>query len=167
MQAKKNKCNSSPFWYNPVTGQSYPAGSSLPKHQKDKLQFWDSILEFKVYAELCKIFPSRIIHRQVRIDILPSNLIFPELSWKIDFFIQPASIEPILIEAKGAWLKFDTGAENDFCKILRLLSLQRPDLFKRLLVVSDKRWKLGSTKIMTLPIKELARIFKNEYSDNE
>ncbi|WP_375501667.1 hypothetical protein [uncultured Nostoc sp.] len=68
--------------------------------EKEGLQFWDSILEFKVYGELCKKYGAENIKRQYQLEILPKNFLFPALTWNIDFMVKTKNLV-VFYEVKG------------------------------------------------------------------
>lgn len=106
---RKSRCNNKPFWVNPATGEIIPAGSTLTTAQKNKFEFWDSVLEFRAYNELCKKYGEQNIKRQHKIEILPSNFLFPALTWNIDFLVETKSLV-IFYEVKGRWILSDKEA---------------------------------------------------------
>ncbi|MDZ7968746.1 MAG: hypothetical protein RM368_27975 [Nostoc sp. DedSLP03] len=158
---KKSKCNNKPFWINPATGETFLAGSPLTTAQKKKLQFWDSILEFKVYGELCKKYGAENVKRQHTIEILPANFLFPALTWNIDFMVETSNLT-VFYEVKGRWILADKEALSNFCKLLRIFQRTLPGRFQELRIISDKRWKIGTANIYTIPFAEIKEL-KDEY----
>lgn len=155
------KFSNSPFWYDPIMGQSYQVKNDVPIFQKDRVEYWDSVLEFNVYEKLTGIFPIGSIHRQQVLSILPKNEFFPKWTWKIDFIVDCSPKEPIYIEAKGAWL-CSSPESKIFWRMLRTLEIIQPKVFQRLIIVGNiARWYIPSTKIVVYPFEELDELIKN------
>ncbi len=151
---KNSKVSSNPFWYNIRTGEAIPSGTKLTPEQRKDYEYFDSVLEFKVYCALVKKYGYKSISRQVEIELLPKDDCFPDLSWKVDFrVVTPTQI--LLIEAKGEWLLHDNYALADFRKTLRLLRMKYPVLFQGLQLVGDKAWSLPGSQLKVIPFDEL------------
>lgn len=146
-----NKYGAKPFWWNPVTGAK--VDSKLHEH----CIYWDSILEFNVYCELRKLYPATAIFRQHPIFVKPASAHYPERVWACDFRVQTAPAEHLNIEVKGAWILKDSAALSDFTKTLQFLDLHNPPDYNRLIIVSDKQFKLDKQwQTLQLPqLKEL------------
>lgn len=69
-----------------------------------------------------------------------------------------ASTKVLFIEAKGKWITTDNGAMGNFCKMLRFLQQASPQIFNNLIIISDKRWKIGTTNLYTIPISEIHQL---------
>lgn len=150
---KRKKIINSPFWINRVTGQSIPAGQ-ISKQQRETFEYFDSVLEYKVYLSLCKKYGEKYITRQFQVPILPKNAFFPALTWKVDFVAWSAE-GVLLFEAKGEWLLHDNFALSDFKKLLRLLQITQPEYFKKLVLVSDTEWLIPGTELKVISFNDL------------
>lgn len=148
----KKKFNNDAFWLNKVTGQTFEPGLKIPKEQKANYEFWDSVFEFKVYKHLCKLVLPGFIYRQQVIDILPASDRFNKLSWNIDFVVY-APNKVCYVEAKGKWLLYDNGEMGSFCKMLRFLGQEKPEILNSLSIVSDSKWCITGSKIYTQPLQ--------------
>ncbi|MBW4689606.1 MAG: hypothetical protein KME40_32070 [Komarekiella atlantica HA4396-MV6] len=151
----KKKVRSNPFWRNPVTGQCYSPGTSIPLIQRKKLEHWDSALEFETYCKLRARFKTARIIRQEELTLLPKTLCFSELTWKVDFMLVSSSQDILYVETKGQWILHDKSAMSDFCKTLRILENQQPKIFHSLVVVSDSSFRIAGSNIFTTRIKEI------------
>lgn len=149
---KKSKINSKPFWFNSATGQAIPAGTRLSTSQKKNLEYFDSVLEFKIWVKLCQEYDC--VRRQVEIPLLYSDEYFPSLTWKVDFTVE-VSNKILLFEGKGEWILYDDFALSDFRKTLRLLQLKHPDYFNNLCIVSNAAWKLPGSNLFAIALKDL------------
>jgi hypothetical protein len=144
------------FWYDPETSESF---HTKPKDKKS-LEYWDSILEFKVYELLLKEFPRENIKRQQEIIIWEKSALFPKLSWVIDFKIFNADDKPLYVEAKGRWL-LKHPDRNDFWKTLKILQMFFPEIFNRLIIVGEgSTWLIPRTKLSVYPYKNLSNLIK-------
>ena len=76
----------------------------LPNH----LIRFDSVHEYKVYLELCRIYGANRIIRQYQLDILPPCFCYPKgKKWRVDFAILSSTSQGgyfCFVEAKGAFL---------------------------------------------------------------
>lgn len=147
--------NNKPFWYDSTTCQSF--------HKKPKgviAEYWDSVLEFKVYETLLKHFPLENIKRQDEIIIWEKTSVFPKLSWVIDFKIFGVDSKPLYIEAKGKWL-LEHPENQNFWKTLKLLQIFHPAIFNNLLIVGDNTsWMIPRTKMIVHPYKDINQLIK-------
>lgn len=153
----KNKKISESFWIDTLTSKQYELEKDIPPHiPKERLQYWDSRLEHSCYYKLLKLKKESRVIRQAEKIILPKKAPFNQISWKIDFELIGES--NYLIECKGQWIQYHGEALANFLKLLRLFSLMRPFDFKRLLIVSDKRFKLGKTGIQVHDFSDLQEL---------
>jgi hypothetical protein len=154
------------FYYDPITSTRYEKKKDVPIECLSRCEYWDSILEFRVYEELLKIYPSNEIKRQCTIELMPKLEPFKAWTWCIDFKINSPS--PIYIEAKGKWLIESLKSEG-FCKNLRMIQKSFPDVWNRLFFIgSDKdgSWHLPYTNIQVYPIRELKHLLQENATIN-
>jgi hypothetical protein len=137
---------SNPFWIDKITGQTFSPGS-LTREQKEKCEYFDSVLEYKVYLMLCRKYGKQYVSRQFEIHLLNGNKFFNPLTWTVDFIVYGLD-GVLLFEAKGQWLLHDKAAIADFVKILRLLQINQPQYFASLQLVGDCDWKIPTTNLI-------------------
>lgn len=147
--------NNIAFWYDSITNRYFYKKNEIPNDIKDRLTYWDSILEFKVWQEILEVVPSSIVRRQVNIELLPKVGGFPAWGWMIDFWID--CNPPILVEAKGQWILKSEAERKCFIHTLRLLHQQNESLFNRLLLVGDSTWQIPSTALIVWDAKLLPK----------
>lgn len=150
----KTKYGNKPFWWNPHTG------SPVEEKVNDSCVYWDSILEFNVYCELRKLYPATAIFRQHPIFVKPASAHYPERTWSCDFQVLPTHGDYINIEVKGAWILSDSTAQSDFTKTLQFLDLHNPTDYNRLLIVSDKTFRIDK-QWQTLRLPQLIKLLKS------
>lgn len=152
---KKYKFDNTPFWFDSQTKIRYLSKSEIPNYLKDspRIEYWDSVLEFKVYMELLKHFTKAQIIRQCNIVLFPANELFKAWTWNIDFFIDIPI--PIYVEAKGKWI-INHPKLDSFWHTLKVCEVFKPEIFKNLLLVGkDEEWTIPKTKIIVHPIKNI------------
>lgn len=157
---KKHKFDNIPFWFDAQTKIRYLSKSEVPTYLKNspRIEYWDSILEFKVYLELLKHFSKEQIIRQHNIVLLPGNKLFKTWTWNIDFFINIP--EPIYVEAKGRWI-INHPKLDSFWHTLRVCQECKPSIFKRLLLIGkDETWLIPKTSIVVNPINNIPELLK-------
>lgn len=147
------KFDNQQLWVNKKNGQVYKSKRDIPLNVE--CEFFASVLEYKVFMELLKTFPSEQINRQHLIEILPGDSIFKPLTWKVDFYVDGR-----IIEAKGEWILKDRLYSSQFVYMLALLKKLKPELFNTLIIVSEKKWRIPATKIETLEIGKIQEILK-------
>lgn len=143
------------FWYDPQYGERYFLKANVPKDRLHKCEYWDSVLEFKVYNELLNLFPQKEIERQHCINILPAKHPFKKWSWDIDFKVTHGN-STLYIEAKGKWL-LDNLSKEGFAKTLRMIEMMYPDIWNNLHIVGSDysgSWLIPGTLIKVKPISE-------------
>lgn len=103
--------------------------SSLADRDKDDVQRFDSLFEYKIWQILRRYFEPEQICRQVPYCIKPKTDKFPPVVWKPDFTIESPTYDRILIvEAKG----FST---SEYILKLKLFELNYPWLYDKLEIV--------------------------------
>lgn len=157
IRGASGKYKNNPFYYDSLTGRTFPPKTKFIGEQKERVSYWDSELEFRVWCKLHKLFPLARIHRQHELLILPKNETFPKLTWNIDFVVS-TSDRTYFIEVKGQWILHDKGQLNDFCKLLRIIQLFQPEIFNNLSIISDASWKLGTSSLHTIDIDSFGGI---------
>ena len=154
-----NKKISESFWLDNLTGNRYKTREDIPTYiDESRLEHWDSALEHSCYYHLHRLAKGRELIRQSEKIILPKDKLFKQLSWKIDFEI--TGDNGYLIECKGNWITRNQEALSNFLKLLRLFKMFYPIDFSRLIVVSDKKFKLGLSKVPVYSFDELPELIK-------
>lgn len=147
------------FWVDSLNGNRYAKreliSESIPE---SRLQYWDSNLEHSCYYRLLKLSQGSEIIRQSEKVILPQKHPFQQLSWKIDFEVKGA--RNYLVECKGEWIKHNGEALANFLKLLRFFQMFYPFDFERLIIVSNKKFRLGNAKIMVYDFDDLPELIK-------
>lgn len=145
------------FWIDSLTKTKYALQEDIPKHIPiERFDYWDSNLEHNCYYRLLKAAPKSTIKRQSEQIILPKTKLFQELSWKIDFEL--LGEHNYLIECKGSWILKNGEALANFVKLLRFFQMFNNQDFNRLIIVSDKSFKLGHNKIKVHSFDELPEL---------
>lgn len=112
---------------------------------------FDSKLERNVYLALLVGFKAEDIKVHYPIPIAEANRHYPAWSWKIDFFIPKLNL---YIDAKGV-------RTEGFKEKLHAISVLRPDVLDRLVIVGDKAGEKVTRAIKTITIPELNAIFRD------
>lgn len=152
---KIRKFDNVPFWFDNQTQIRYLSKTEIPTYLRNspRIEYWDSILEFKVYAELSKHFDKQQIIRQHNIELFPKNELFKAWTWNIDFFIDIPS--PIYVEAKGKWI-INHPKLDSFWHTLKVCEIHKPEVFKNLLLIGkDDEWLIPKTSIVVQPVKKI------------
>lgn len=160
----KTSCSkSTPFWYSASLQKVYSSSKQIPKNVKDAV-FWSSSLEFKTYQKIRQVFNESEITRQYEISILPEvKPYFKKWSWKIDFRVDSNKlIEPLYIESKGKWIKYDKSAERDFVHMLHVIHGFYPSIFSNLILVSESSMQLMNNGISAIPLNTLIDVLKKK-----
>jgi hypothetical protein len=152
---KTRPFSNKPFWIDSETGQTFHSKKDIPD-DAPKLDYWDSVLEYRVYQELLSVIPAEQISRQVIIPILCKNPPFPQWNWCVDFVLHLGKIS-IIVEAKGKWILGKDEHCKSFIQTLRMFKVEYPELFNNLIIVGDSRWTLPGTMIWVTDIKDLLR----------
>jgi hypothetical protein len=143
------------FYYDPILSTQYEKKKDVPPANLHRCEYWDSLLEFKLYEELLKRYAPEQIKRQYIIRLMPKHEPFKEWTWSVDFKLDLPV--PIYIEAKGKWLIESLKAEG-FWKTLRVLQNTQLEVWDRLVFVgSDKdgTWHIPQSTIQVRPMREL------------
>ncbi|MBF2016292.1 MAG: hypothetical protein IGS23_14025 [Rivularia sp. T60_A2020_040] len=157
---KKKPIDNIPIWYDRECAISYTEKKEVPKNliNTDRIEYWDSLLEFKTYNALLSIFDKSEILRQQNLILFPACDYFKAWTWNIDFIINKQN--PIYIEVKGKWI-IDSPKLNSFWHTLKVCQTQKPDIFDRLLLIGkDEQWKIPATNIIVYPLKELRYVLQ-------
>lgn len=97
---------------------------------------FDSIHEFKVYLELCRIYGYPNVVRQHQIEIIPPSVCYPNgKKWRVDFAVsvnRSSAEYDWYIEAKGVFLP-------EFASVLTTLEQYDFDKFERVKIVFAKK----------------------------
>ena len=153
------KKRSSPFWEDSLTKIRYPTESHIPKHiPKRRVNHFASLLEYSCYQNLRLVFSDDSIFRQAKLNICPRKYPFPPINWTIDFLVEKNN-HNFYVECKGGWISRDKEALANFIKLLRFVSYYREDVFRNLIIVSDKNFSLGNTKIKVISFNDLRSNF--------
>lgn len=158
---KKHKFDNIPFWFDTQTKIRYLSKTEIPIYLKDspRIEYWDSVLEFKVYTQLLKHFTKAQIVRQHNIVLFPRNELFKAWTWNIDFFINIP--KPIYIEAKGRWI-INHPKLDSFWHTLKVCEVFKPEIFKNLLLIGrEEEWTIPKTSIIVHPIKNINSCLTN------
>lgn len=152
MSTKKRISES--FWIDKLTNRRYSTVKDLPDHvNASRFEYWDSNLEFNCYQHLLQASKNEKIIRQSERLILPASHPFNALTWNCDFELIGDNRK--LIEVKGTWILNNGEALSNFVKTLRLLSLFNPIDFNDLIIISNKKFSLGRTKIKVHHFEDL------------
>lgn len=146
------------FWFDAVTGTQYLLKQDVPKSVLQRCEYWDSLLEFRLYEELLKIYEPKLVVRQHLITIMPKEKPFKAWTWNIDFKINTPT--PIYIEAKGKWI-IDSMKAEGFWKNLRAVQHFHPKIWEQLLFIGsnkDDEWHLPQSLIRVHPMRELKEL---------
>ncbi|GAA6621578.1 hypothetical protein [Scytonema sp. NUACC26] len=156
---KAKSKGSSPFWIDPITARTWNVKKELEdlsQDVKDRLEYWDSVLEWKIYQAICKVAPEDKVIRHPGLDILPKTNQFPAWKWNVDFGVDCGDEDlPVLIEAKGLWLLNDDCERRVFIQTMRLLSITNHEQFERVLLIGDSTWNIPSTGLVVHDYNEL------------
>lgn len=147
------------FWFDPKLGKRYYLKKDVPVTRISQCEYWDSLLEFKVYNELLNLFPQKAIERQHVINVLPAKPPFKKWTWDIDFKVTEGK-DVYYIEAKGKWL-LDNLAKEGFCKTLRILELFHPEIFSNLYIIGSSysgEWCIPGTTIKVQPLSKIKEV---------
>ncbi len=150
------------FWYDPILGKQYLNKRDVPDAHMPRCEYWDSLLEFRLYEELLKIYPASQVIKQHIIQIMPRQAPFKAWNWCIDFKIDLPS--PIYIEAKGKWLIDSLKAEG-FWKNLRAVQALHPQIWNKLVFIGsnkDDEWYIPQSTIKVHPMHQLKGVLKIE-----
>lgn len=115
----------------------------LPNH----LIRFDSVHEYKVYLQLCRIYGSNRIVRQYQLGILPSCRCHPRgKKWKVDFaIISPRNNDTycLYVEAKGAFLP-------EFAHTLACLEVNNTTAFQQTFIVFSNNIPIKNQVVKSL-----------------
>lgn len=89
---------------------------------------FDSQLERNVYLTMRLAAPAMLINHPEYITLLPKSVTFPEVGHRIDFYLPEHNI---YVEAKGIRLA-------DWKLRMKILNYVKPDVLRRIVVVSEK-----------------------------
>ncbi len=142
-----------PFWVHKETGMFFYARKELPA-DAPSLEYWDSVLEYRVYQKLLDFLKPCQISRQVNILILPAKEPFKKWVWNVDFVVTCNSII-IPIEVKGQWLLADAVRRKSFCQTLQVLQREDESLFNKLLIIGDSDWRIPSTNLVVFSLSKV------------
>jgi hypothetical protein len=111
---------------------------------------FDSQLERNVFIVMRSTAPFMLVNCQESVLLLPKTDTFPEMRHKIDFFLPEHGI---YVEAKGV-------RTDDWKLRMKILNYTNHDVFKRMLIVSEKAGEKCWNKCYTVDYAGLQQFVK-------